>query len=116
MDAAHLRATSPMGLRERMLAIPLDAAASPTTPTQNVLFINFERLTVRTPRGHRRRSARAVERSSRRSASKVYAIVNYDNFEIAPELIDAYATMVQDAGRRATTGASRATRRRASCA
>jgi propionate CoA-transferase len=29
-------------------------------------------------------------------AHKVYAIVNYDNFEIFPDVIDEYSSMVRD--------------------
>ena len=45
---------------------------------------------------------------------KVYAIVNYDNFEIAPEVEDEYVQMVRGWPTR-TTGTSRATPLRASC-
>jgi hypothetical protein len=47
MDAAIFRA-APMGLRERMLAIPF-AQRLTYDAVQDVLFINFERLNVRTP-------------------------------------------------------------------
>ena len=56
-----------------------------TTLQQDIIFINFEGLSVR--------SAEDVERIRsivagrlRPLGRKVYAIVNYDNFSVAPEL------------------------------
>ena len=47
--AARLFADGPMGLRERLLAIPLDHRLA-CDADSHALFINFERLQVRTPR------------------------------------------------------------------
>jgi propionate CoA-transferase len=38
---------------------------------------------------------RAVEGKLAPLTRKVYAIVNYDNFEIFPDIIDEYSSMVQ---------------------
>jgi propionate CoA-transferase len=92
MDAALFRA-EPMGLRERLLRLPLADRFS-FDAEQNMLFINFEGLAVKSqadvdairdaalqllqPLGHR-----------------VQAIVNYDNFHILPDLVAPYAAMVQ---------------------
>ena len=46
MDAAIFR-DEPMGLRERLLAIPLPRRFT-YDAEQNILFINFERLSIRT--------------------------------------------------------------------
>jgi propionate CoA-transferase len=92
MDEAIFR-PEPMGLRERMLAIPL-ARRFTYDAEQNVFFINFERLAIRTL--HEVEAIRAeVERQLASAGRKVYAIVNYDNFSIAPELVDAYSDMVR---------------------
>ena len=40
---------------------------------------------------------------------KVYAIVNYDNFEILPDVIDEYSAMVRDLVDRFYTGVTRYT-------
>ena len=40
---------------------------------------------------------------------KVYAIVNYDNFEIFPDVIDEYSTMVRDLVYRFYSGVTRYT-------
>jgi propionate CoA-transferase len=92
MDAAIFGA-GPMGLRERMLAIPLERRLT-YEPEQNVLFINFERLRIRTP-ADIDEVRDAVERILAPLGRRVYAIVNYDNFDIAPEMIDAWGAMVK---------------------
>ena len=103
MDAAIFR-DEPMGLRERMLAIPL-ARRFTYAADQNIFFINFERLAIRSRAGHRRRCAPRSSGKLRRSGRKVYAIVNYDNFSIAPELVDAWTRDGEGAWSTATTGA-----------
>jgi propionate CoA-transferase len=82
-----------MGLRERLLEIPLDRRLT-YDADHNALFINFERLKVRSVQDVediRRHVANKLDRIGR----KVYAIVNYDGFEIAPEVEDEYAGMVR---------------------
>jgi propionate CoA-transferase len=86
-------ADGPMGLRDALLEIPLDRRLT-YDADHNALFINFERLKVRTPQdveSIRRHVANKLDRIGR----KVYAIVNYDNFEIAPEVEDEYVQMVK---------------------
>jgi propionate CoA-transferase len=50
-----------------------------------------------------------VERQLASVGRKVYAIVNYDNFSIAPELVDAYSAMVQHLVARYYCGVTRYT-------
>jgi propionate CoA-transferase len=92
MDAA-IFADEPMNLRERMLAIPLERRLA-YDEEHNVLFLNFERLSVRTDA-----DVAAVHGEIKRRLDqighKVYGIVNYDNFDLAPEVADAYADMVR---------------------
>ena len=83
----------PMGLRESLLAIPLDRRLS-YDPEQNVFFINFERLSVRTQADVDEVRAE-VERRLAPLGKKVYAIVNYDNAVILPEIVGAYTEMVR---------------------
>ena len=93
MEAAIFR-DGKMGLRERMLAIPLSRRFA-FAAEQDVFFINFERLDIRTPQDIA--DVRAdVERNLAPIGRKVYAIVNYDGFSIVPELVDAYSAMVKD--------------------
>ncbi|KPF70350.1 CoA-transferase [beta proteobacterium AAP99] len=92
MDPAVF-ADAPMDLRERMLSVPL-ASRFAYDDLQNILFINFERLAVRTTADV---EAIREEVHARLAplAHKVWAIVNYDHFELAPEVEDDYAAMVQ---------------------
>jgi len=92
MDAAIFR-EAPMGLRERLLVLPLPRRFA-YDAEQNIFFINFERLSIRT-RQHIEDVRVEVEKQLAPLGRKVYAIVNYDNFEIAPELVDAWTDMVQ---------------------
>ncbi|MCE2969926.1 MAG: acyl CoA:acetate/3-ketoacid CoA transferase [Burkholderiales bacterium] len=104
MDAA-IFGDGPMGLRERMLVIPLAARLTFDAET-NVLFINFERLAVRA-----QADVDAIEREIGallgKIAHRVYAIVNYDHFTLAPEIEDSYAAMVKRLTERYYWGVSR---------
>jgi len=93
MEAAIFR-DGKMGLRERMLAIPLSRRFA-FAAEQDVFFINFERLDIRTPQDIADVRAE-VEKNLAPIGRKVYAIVNYDGFSIVPELVDAYSAMVKD--------------------
>jgi propionate CoA-transferase len=92
MEEAIFR-PGPMGLRERMLAIPLERRFT-YAPEQNIFFINFERLAIRTEADVEAVRVE-VERQLQPIGRKIYAIVNYDNFSIVPELIDAWTEMVK---------------------
>jgi propionate CoA-transferase len=92
MEAAIFR-DGKMGLRERMLAIPLPRRFA-YAPDQDIFFINFERLAIRRPQDIADVRAE-VEKNLAPIGHKVYAIVNYDGFEIVPELVDAWSAMVQ---------------------
>ena len=60
---------------------------------QNIFFVNFEGMSVRTAEDVDR--VRAPWKTAWRRSDKVAAIVNYDRFSIAPELIDDYTGMVK---------------------
>ncbi|HXZ01473.1 MAG TPA: acyl CoA:acetate/3-ketoacid CoA transferase [Stellaceae bacterium] len=86
-------APEPMGLREDMLSIPLEQRFTYDEAT-NHFFVNLERFALR----HERDIERIRQIVAHRLApigKRVYAIVNYDNFTIPPELLDAYSTMVR---------------------
>jgi propionate CoA-transferase len=106
MEAA-IFADGPMGLRERMLEVPL-ASRFAYDDQQNIIFINFERLRVRTL-ADVDAILREVEAHLAPIGHRVYAIVNYDHFEIAPEVEDAYAAMVKGLVDRYYDGVSRYT-------
>jgi len=106
MDAA-IFADGPMGLRERMLEVPLSSRFA-YDDQQNIMFINFERLRVRT-QADINAIEREVDAHLKPIGHRVYAIVNYDHFELAPEVEDAYAAMVRGLVDRYYDGVSRYT-------
>ncbi|MBK7766611.1 MAG: malonate decarboxylase subunit alpha [Sulfuritalea sp.] len=87
-------AAEPMGLRPQMLEMPIEERLS-YDAEQNLFFVNFEGLSVRAPEDIDR-ILHAVESRLAPIGRKVAAIVNYDRFSIAPELIDDYTAMVKD--------------------
>jgi len=92
MDAA-IFAPEPMGLRERMLAVPFAQRLS-YDAEKNLLFLNFERLAVRSAAQVDVVSAE-IEARLAAIGHKVWGIVNYDHFELAPEAEDAWVAMVK---------------------
>ncbi len=106
MDEAVFR-DGPMGLRDRMLAIPL-AQRLTYAPEQNLFFINFERLAIRAPRDIEDVRVE-IERTLAPIGKRIYAIVNYDNFSIAPELVDKWTEMVKGLVERYYWGVTRYT-------
>jgi propionate CoA-transferase len=82
----------PMGLRAMLLRLKLSERFS-YDADKNMLFINFEGHKVSTAEDVDAIRAE-VERTLSGLDVKPHAIVNYDNFSIAPEVIDAYSTTV----------------------
>lgn len=88
---------APMGLRDRLLAMPL-AERLELDREHRLLFINFEGLAV-----DRAADVDDIERAVRdlldpvvqEPSQRVAVVVNYDNFTIVPALVDAYAAMVE---------------------
>jgi propionate CoA-transferase len=62
--------------------------------TQNLFFVNFDGLAVRS-HADIERIRHAVEEKLAGVGHRVRAIVNYDRFAIAPELVDEYIDMVR---------------------
>jgi propionate CoA-transferase len=106
MDARIFK-DAPMGLREDMLAMPLEQRFSYDSQ-QNLFFINFEGLAVRNHKDVER-IKKLVEKKLKPVGRKVYVIVNYDNFIIQPEVTDEYACMVHDLVERFYSGVTRYT-------
>ncbi|MBI5108757.1 MAG: hypothetical protein HZA62_08405 [Rhodocyclales bacterium] len=98
-----------MGLRPELLEVPLEQRLG-YDAGQNVFFVNFEGLSVRS-RLDIERILAAVESRLAPIGHKVAAIVNYDRFSIAPELIDAYTAMVKGIMDRHYTNVTRYTSR-----
>jgi propionate CoA-transferase len=93
MDA-RIFAEAPMGLRADLQSLPLEKRLS-YNAEQNLFFVNFENLNIR--RAADIESIRQlIEQQLVPLNRKVYAIINYDNFSIAPELLDTYVEMVRE--------------------
>jgi len=99
--------SGPMGLRDDLLRMPFDQRFT-YHPRQNQLFVNFE--------GHVVRNHQDVDRIRRMFEAlltplgkKVHVIVNYDNFQISPDIIDEYSAMVSNLADRFYSGATRYT-------
>ena len=99
--------TGPMGLRDQLLRMPIEQRFT-YHPGDNLFFVNLE--------GHRVHDHKDIEEMRRIVESKleplsrkVYAIVNYDNFEILPDVIDEYSAMVRDLVDRFYSGVTRYT-------
>ncbi|MFL6664957.1 MAG: acyl CoA:acetate/3-ketoacid CoA transferase [Rhizobacter sp.] len=92
MDAGLFR-DGPLGLRERMLAVPL-ARRFEYEAQGNVLFIDFEGLAVDDVDVIDRIEREVVDRVGT-LGRRVRVVVNYDHFSIRPDLMDAYSAMVR---------------------
>jgi propionate CoA-transferase len=91
MDA-RIFESKPMGLRSVLLRLRLRERFS-YDADKNMLFINFEGHKVATEEDVEAIRAE-VELALSGLKVRPHAIVNYDNFSIAPEVIDAYSDMV----------------------
>jgi propionate CoA-transferase len=106
MDA-RIFAEGPMGLRRDLLSLPLEMRLN-YHEAKGIFFVNFEGLAVRT-RADIEHIREAVESRLRPLGRKVPAVVNYDNFSITPELLDAYVAMVRGLVERHYTDVTRYT-------
>jgi propionate CoA-transferase len=106
MDARIFR-DSVMDLRHDMVAIPLDQRFTYDSQ-QDLFFVNLERFVVRSSA-----DIKAIEKAAEAKLTplrrRVYAIVNYDNFSILPELLDEYSAMVRSLTDHYYSGVSRYT-------
>lgn len=91
MEAA-LFTDAPLGLRERLLAVPLESRLD-LDAAHHLLYIDFSGLAI-TASGQIDTIERTVVQRISALQSRVAAVVNYDHFSIAPELVDEYTAMV----------------------
>jgi propionate CoA-transferase len=82
-----------MGLKDNLLALTLEERLT-YDPEENLFFVNFEGFSVRSSQDVQD-VKEAVERIVAPLGKKVYTIVNYDNFSILPDIIDAYTETVK---------------------
>jgi propionate CoA-transferase len=104
MDARIFRA-EPMGLREEVLRLPFDSRFN-YDQIHNILFLNLSELAVK--------STDVVDRFREKIRTlveplghKVYAVVNYDGFELDRDVEDAYLDAVGDLGQHYFHGTTR---------
>lgn len=83
---------APMALKEDLLSIPIKDRVS-YQPDENLFFVNFEGLTIRN-KAQIDQIREAVSGMLEPLGKKVLTIVNYDNFDLSPELFDYYIEMV----------------------
>jgi propionate CoA-transferase len=100
-------APGPMGLREDLLRMPLEQRFT-YHPGERQFFVNFEGHVVRNAQDVER-IRRTVEQMLAPLGHKVSAIVNYENFQIYPDIVDAYTEMVGHLAGRFYLGATRYT-------
>lgn len=83
----------PMGLVDDLLTVPL-AARLAYDSDENLFFVNFEGYNVKSSE-----QIQEIDDTVRTILApvgkRVYTIVNYDNFNILPELVDKYSDMVK---------------------
>ncbi|MDE2368167.1 MAG: malonate decarboxylase subunit alpha [Burkholderiales bacterium] len=93
MEAA-LFAAGAMGLRARLLMLPL-ADRFTYDAASRTFFVNFERLTIRSA-DDVAAVAREIEARLAPLGHKVYGVVNYDHFVLDPAVEDDWAAMVKE--------------------
>ena len=97
----------PMGLRENLLAIPLEERLI-YDPVENLFFVNFEGHSIKRSRDIQEIKG-TVEGILAPLDKKVHTIVNYDNFTILPDLVEEYTEMVKYLVNKYYTGVTRYT-------
>ena len=97
MDA-RIFADEPMGLKDDLLTVPLEARFA-YDAERNIFFLNMEGLSLIS---YDDVEAIVTEVDKRLSAigKKVQMVVNYDNFFLAPDLVDDYAALVRELAER----------------
>ncbi|MGM0425322.1 MAG: acyl CoA:acetate/3-ketoacid CoA transferase [Thermodesulfobacteriota bacterium] len=83
----------PIQLKEDLLYLPLEQRFS-LDAERNLFFVNFEGYAVQTSEDIRQ-IEQTVREKLRSLDHKVYAVINYDNFYLNPELIQEYTQMVK---------------------
>lgn len=96
-----------MNLKHDLVRIPLEERLS-FDPLENQFFVNFEGFSV-----HDRQTIDRIETAVTDLLAplqkRVYTIVNYDNFDIFPDLVEPYTEMVKGLVERFYSGVTRYT-------
>jgi propionate CoA-transferase len=86
-------APEPMGLKADLMTVSFDKRLT-YHPEDNVFFVNFEGLHIKTLEDVQAVQAQVTEILAP-LGHKVYTIVNYDNFTIVADVLDDYIDMVK---------------------
>jgi propionate CoA-transferase len=92
MDPRIFRADI-MGLKDDLLTVPLEERLT-YDPVENLFFVNFEGFSVKTIQDVQAIKEAVVDIISP-LRKRVYTVVNYDNFSLNPDMVDAYSDMVK---------------------
>jgi propionate CoA-transferase len=106
MDA-RIFSPEPMGLKAALLDVSLEKRLVYDSK-ENLFFVNFEGYAIRSPEDIDA-VREAVSHILDPLGHRVYAIVNYDNFNIQPDLVGRYTDMVKTLVSRYYTGVTRYT-------
>ncbi|WP_224401850.1 acyl CoA:acetate/3-ketoacid CoA transferase [Pseudonocardia sp. ICBG1034] len=98
---------APMGLHHDLLTVPLEARFG-YDPERNIFFLNMEGMTLRTQADVDEIYAE-VDRRMAAIGHKVRVVVNYDNFDLSPELTDRYISAIRALSDRYYLGVTRYT-------
>lgn len=82
-----------MGLKDDLLTVPLEARFAYDTG-RNMFFLNMEGMSLATL-DEVESIGTEIEKRLAAIGKKVQMVVNYDNFYLAPDLTDAYVTLVR---------------------
>lgn len=92
--AAPIFHVEPMGLRRTLLQLPVEERFT-YDAEEDLFFVNLEGYEIRTLA-----DAEAIRQNVAKHLTslgrKTYAVVNYDNFTINPDLIDPYTDIIKD--------------------
>jgi propionate CoA-transferase len=97
----------PMGLKDDLVSLPLEDRFT-YDHDQNLFFVNLEGHMIKTLEDVEQ-VRKIVETRLAPLDKKVSAIVNYDDFVIMPDVLDAYIDMVKDLVERFYSGVTRYT-------
>ena len=92
MDTRIFR-DEPMGLKDDLLTVPLEARFTHDAD-RNIFFLNMEGMSLNTD-GEADAITAEIENRLAAIGKKVPVAVNYDNFYLAPDLADKYASVVR---------------------
>jgi propionate CoA-transferase len=96
-----------MGLKDDLLTVPLEARFM-YDAERNIFFLNMEGMSL-VARDEVEAIVNEVDERLAAIGKKVQMLVNYDNFYLAPDLVDGYISLVHGLAERYYTSVTRYT-------